>query len=84
LLLECMTVEGYLRQSFFLLVSARSGGAIVRLHPRSAVEKTEGVKRLIAWVARWLHAAGGDDAAIGTTNLSEQLARPLPPHALAP
>ncbi len=84
LLLECMAVEGYLRQGFFVLVSVRSGGALVRLHPRSAVEKSEGVKRLLAWTARRLEAEAGPGAAIGTTNLADQLARPLPPEALRP
>ena len=52
LVLEAVVVEGYLRQNFFLLVRQEENGVLVRCHPFSAPQKTDGVKRLIALVAR--------------------------------
>lgn len=76
-LLECQVIEGYLRQVFFVLVSARAEGLMVRLYHRSAPEKTHAVKRCLAWVARWL----GEDLPrleFGKTNLTLELTEPPP------
>ncbi len=80
LLLECLTVEGYLRQGFFVMAAAHPGGIMVRLSPRTSPEKTDGVKRCVAWVALWLRA-GLPEAGIGSTNLRSSLESPLPPEA---
>ena len=81
LLLECLTLEGYLRQSFFVLITLDEEGAMVRLLPRTSPEKTEGVKRCLAWIALWLQALG-PGAVVGRTNLQDQLQLPLPPEAI--
>jgi len=78
---ECLTVEGYLRQSFFVLVTSAAGGVMVRLLPRTSPEKTPGVKRCLVWVARWL-AAQDPAARPGTSNLNDHLAIDLPAGAL--
>lgn len=72
LLLEALVVEGYLRQAFFLLVRKDEDGVLIRCHPFSAVQKTDGVKRLIAEVARRClqHCPG---SRIGHTNLQAYL-----------
>ena len=72
LMLECLVAEGYLRQGFFILVTADEEGAMVRLLPRTSPEKTEGVKRCLAFVARWLRDSS-PGAAFGKTNLQAQL-----------
>ncbi len=72
LLLEAIAVEGYLRQSFFLLVRQESDGVLIRCHPFCAVQKTDGVKRLIARVAqRCLQCCPGSHT--GNTNLTAYL-----------
>lgn len=72
LVLEAIVVEGYLRQSFFLLVRQEEDGVLVRCHPFCAPQKTDGVKRLIALVARrCLELCPG--SRVGHTNLT-----PLP------
>ena len=76
-LIECVTVEGFLRQSFFVLLSLRSDGVMVRLLPRTAPEKTDAVKRCLVWIARGL-AAGRPTASVGATNLPAELETPLP------
>ncbi len=69
LLLEAMVVEGYLRQAFFLLVRKDETGLIIRCHPTSPVQKTDGVKTLIARLARTcLSLCPG--SRVGHTNLA--------------
>jgi hypothetical protein len=81
LLLDLLIVEGFLRQSFFLVLTERGGGAMVRLLPRTSPEKTAGVKRAVAWVAAWLRAVS-PSSSIGTTNLEASLAAPFPPDSV--
>lgn len=76
-LLECQVIEGYLRQVFFVLVSARPEGWMVRLYPRSTPEKTHAVRRCLAWVARWL-GADLPRLEFGKTNLIAELGEPPP------
>jgi hypothetical protein len=69
LVLEAVVVEGYLRQSFFLLVRQEENGVLVRCHPFCAPQKTDGVKRLIILVAhRCLELCPG--SRVGNTNLT--------------
>ncbi|MEZ4648869.1 MAG: hypothetical protein R3E97_08795 [Candidatus Eisenbacteria bacterium] len=68
LIVEAMVVEGHLRQGFFLLATTKDDAAMVRVHPRSAPEKTPGVKRAVSWLAAWL-AGRTPNAEIGKTNL---------------
>jgi hypothetical protein len=81
LLIECLVVEGHLRQGFFLIASTREGSVLVRVHPRSAPEKTPGVKRAVAWIAAWI-SARTPGATSGTTNLEPAALAEFPPDAL--
>jgi hypothetical protein len=83
LLIDLLIVEGFLRQSFFLVLTEREDGAMVRLLPRTSPEKTAGVKRAVAWVAAWLQAAS-PSSAMGTTNLETFLAYPFPSDSVIP
>ena len=83
LLVECLAVEGFLRQSFFVLMTSKPEGVMVRLYPRTSPEKTAGVKRCVAWLSLWMRKQI-PAAVIGTTNLHEELSRPLPADALLP
>ena len=80
-LLDLLIVEGFLRQSFFLVMTAREGGTMVRLLPRTSPEKTAGVKRAVAWAAAWLRAVS-PSSAVGSTNLEAFLASPFPPDSV--
>lgn len=72
MLLEAVVVEGYLRQTFFLLVRTDEDGILIRCHPASPVQKTDGVKTLIARLgARCVELCPG--AQVGHTNLAEFL-----------
>jgi len=50
-LVECVVVEGYLNQSFLVLLSQKEGGILIRLYPGIAVEKSPGVRACIGWLA---------------------------------
>ncbi len=77
LLLEVVLVEGHLRQNFFLLVRDEEGGVLIRCHPSSPVQKTDGVKTLIALLGRrCLELRPG--SRVGHTNLQSWLERLAP------
>jgi hypothetical protein len=76
-LMECIAVEGFLRQTFFVLLSLRQDGVLIRLLPRTAPEKTVGVKRCLIWVGHLL-AGGRPEARVGATNLEAELGIPFP------
>jgi hypothetical protein len=82
-LVECLVVEGYLRQSFFILITLRDGRVMVRLLPRTSPEKTLGVKRCVVWIARWLQN-GLSPAMVGATNLADVLQEPFPSDFASP
>lgn len=69
LILEALVVEGYLRQGFFLLVRRDEEGLIIRCHPTTPVQKTDGVKRLIAKLGQKC-AQLFPGSRIGNTNLA--------------
>ena len=72
LLLEAFVVEGYLRQGFFLLIRQEEETLLLRCHPFGAPQKTDGVKRLIALVAkRCIELCPG--SRVGNTNLKDYL-----------
>lgn len=68
LVLEVVVVEAYLRQNFFLLLRDEEDGILIRCHPIGTPQRTEGVKRLIARLARHCLALR-PECAIGNTNL---------------
>jgi hypothetical protein len=72
-LLDTLVVESGHRQQFFIQVTRREGGAVLRLLPQTDPEKTDGVKRALARVAALVreHAAG--ECRYGATNLSDFL-----------
>jgi hypothetical protein len=83
LLVECLTVEGFLRQSFFVLVAGESGRTMVRLLPRTSPEKTVAVKECVVWIASWLRNSAPGELRPGVTNLGDLLEIELPPEAIA-
>lgn len=75
-LVECVVVEGHLRQGFFVLLGKRDEVTVGRVHPRSAPEKSPGVKRCIAWVTDQLHKSN-PGSEFGNTNLEEPFRAPF-------
>lgn len=71
-LLEALVIERGHRQRFFVLVSRKGQGVTVRLEPATQPEKTPGVKRLLAAVARQIRARF-PNTRYGKTNLADSL-----------
>ena len=69
---EVLRIKEY-GQDFFIQVTGRQGGAVVRLLPQTDPEKTDGVKRALAAVAAWIQGLAPDGCAYGSTNLGDFL-----------
>ncbi len=76
-LLETLVVDGGHTQKFFIQLTAREDGVMVRLEPMTDPEKRPAVKRALALVARRIRAACG--GRFGGTNIAEFLAGPEVP-----
>jgi hypothetical protein len=72
ILIESLAIEGGKKIAFLTLVSSRDDGVVVRLYPKYEVEKTDGVKRILAEQAKQLLGAF-PELKVGETNLAEYL-----------
>ncbi|HYV85956.1 MAG TPA: hypothetical protein VFB49_08610 [Patescibacteria group bacterium] len=73
-LLETLVVDGGHTQKFFIQLTTREDGVMVRLEPMTDPEKSPAVKRALATVARRIRAACG--GRFGGTNIAEFLDEP--------
>lgn len=72
ILIESLAIEDSVNRSFLSMVSKRDDGVVVRIYPRGEVEKTPGVKRILAQIAKQiLEISAG--LKVGETNLSEYM-----------
>ena len=71
-LVDCVVVEAGRSQSFFVQLSEKHRQITVRLLPATDPEKTNGVKRIMALIARQLHESTAGTR-FGKTNLQEFL-----------
>lgn len=53
-LTEALLIEKGRKTDFLVLLSSRENGIVVRIYPSVSVEKTDGVKRMLAEIARQL------------------------------
>jgi len=72
MLIEAIAAEGGPPNRFFILILRHEGKTTVKLYPGSDPEKTPGVKKLLAIVARQI-LDGCPGTAYGTTNLKDYL-----------
>lgn len=73
ILIEALAIETGVKKSFLAMISRRDDGIVVRIFPGSEVEKTPGVKKILAEIAKQIKAVFSQ-LTIGETNLSEYLA----------
>jgi len=72
ILIDSLVIESNSKQSFFAVINGREDGVVIRLYPKQEVEKTDGVKKLLAEIAKQLiHQFS--DFATAETNLGEYL-----------
>ena len=72
ILIESLAIEDGVKNSFFTLISKRNDGVVIRIYPGVEVEKTQGVKKILAEIAKQLLGAL-PGLRIGETNLSDYL-----------
>lgn len=72
ILVESLAIEGGKNTNFFVLVGLREDGLVIRIHPNSDVEKTDGVKMVLAEIANQL-LQKFPELKIGKTNLQDFL-----------
>lgn len=72
ILIDSLAIESNRKQSFLAMITSREDGVVIRLYPKQEIEKTDGVKRLLAEIAKQLiHQF--PDFATAETNLGEYL-----------
>lgn len=71
-LVDSLVIEGGKKISFFALIGGREDGVVVRIYPMLDVEKTDGVKRILAEIAKQLLELF-PELKLGATNLGDWL-----------
>ena len=71
-LVDCVVVEQGRSQSFLVQLAQKDRQITVRLLPATDPEKTDGVKRVMALIAKQLHGAA-PGSRVGKTNLQDFL-----------
>lgn len=72
ILVESLAIEDGNKIGFLVLVGKREDGLVVRIHPEFAIEKTNGVKKILAGIAKQL-LERFSELTLGKTNLQEFL-----------
>jgi hypothetical protein len=72
LLIDSLSIEDSKKTIFFAMITGRDDGVVVRLYPKIEVEKTEGVKSILAELAKQLLATF-PELKVGETNLDNYL-----------
>ncbi len=72
ILVDSLAIEAEKKTVFLAMINVRDDGLVVRLYPRIEVEKTDGVKRLLAKIAKQIIDAF-PSLKIGETNLKDYL-----------
>lgn len=72
ILVESLVIADGNKINFFAMIVSRQDGVVVRIYPGSEVEKTDGVKRILAEIAKQL-LGKFPELEIGKTNISDFL-----------
>ena len=72
ILVDSLAIEANRKTIFLAMISGRDDGVVVRLYPKIEVEKTVGVRKILAELAKQLIAAF-PGLRIGETNLDDYL-----------
>jgi hypothetical protein len=72
ILIESLAIETGVKRQFLSMISGRDDGVVVRLYPQMEVEKTDGVKQILAEIAKQLKLTF-PELHVGETNLDEYL-----------
>lgn len=72
ILIDSLAIESNKKKSFLAMITGRENGVVVRLYPKQEIEKTDGVKRILAEIAKQL-LRKFPDFKTAETNLGEYL-----------
>jgi hypothetical protein len=72
ILIDSLAIESDKKKSFLAMITGRENGVVVRLYPKQEIEKTDGVKRILAEIAKQL-LRKFPDFKTAETNLEEYL-----------
>ncbi len=72
ILVESLVIEGSKKANFFAMIGSRDGDTVIRIYPWFEVEKTNGVKRILAEISKQLLQIF-PQLKVGKTNLTEYL-----------
>jgi hypothetical protein len=72
ILIDSLAIESDKKTSFLAMITGRENGVVVRLYPKQEIEKTDGVKRTLAEIAKQL-VRKFSDFKTAETNLGEYL-----------
>jgi len=72
ILIDSLAIESDKKKSFLAMITGRENGVVVRLYPKQEIEKTDGVKRILAEIAKQLFRKF-PDFKTAETNLGEYL-----------
>ncbi len=72
ILIDALAIENGKKTVFLALISGREDSVVVRLYPQFDVEKTDGVKRILAELAKQMLQTFAE-LKVGETNLQDYL-----------
>jgi hypothetical protein len=72
ILIDSLAIESDKKTSFLAMITGRENGVVVRLYPKQEIEKTDGVKRILAEISKQL-VRKFQDFKTAETNLGEYL-----------
>ena len=72
ILIEALAIEEGKKTNFFVLIEKRKDGLVIRVYPEPVIEKTQGVKKILATIAKQI-IEEFPMLKIGKTNLQEFL-----------
>jgi hypothetical protein len=72
IIIDSLAIDAEKKTVFLAMISGRNDGVVVRLNPKIDVEKTEGVKKILAELAKQLISAF-PELKVGETNLDNYL-----------
>jgi len=72
ILIDSLAIENGKKTLFLAMISGRDDGVVVRLYPNIAVDKTDGVKKILAELAKQLLQTFRE-LELGETNLDDYL-----------
>ena len=72
ILVESLAIQKGTKIGFLAMINNRDDGIVIRIYPGLDIEKTDGVKQILAEIAKQL-LSKISDVAVGKTNLQEFL-----------